>query len=570
MPKYTLLPQTVAAITSRHKTYWDKQRPELFRLKQCYETRMWDDRTGSDDRGFSSQAGINIEVPVGYETVETLMASLFTRQPGVVIRPGIQGNGSPDKAEALINNWTMRNRRVIEDAARLALIYPMSFVKLVPQDHPDPIRRVTAVAVPPWEVIIDRDAYRYDEQRFCGHIYYLPLPDAKAKFGNKRFEAGERAEYWDKSGMNSEMGYGGGGAKLGVGGYGSDEGEDGYFQFIKVVELYDFVNDKLLFWSPNYKSGDEFLDAGPIPFRRFDGSPDNNIIPMYFNHVPDKPLDGYSTLRRTYDQAFEMCIIRSFQANAVRKASRQWLVRKGTMDEEQMAQLISGVDGAYVEVETTDALSSVMMPVPHTSTPPEVQAYYEAVRSDKDRGSIMAPFTRGEATRSSATEIAALVAYTSSEVGRMARERDEMIELMSRGILNMYRVYLGEQPVTLLVKGKYLRVSGSDLYDDFNIYSQDNASTPVSDAIRKSELLGASNLLMAMGVPQQEMLKELVRTLNLPESFLQPAQPPPPEMMGPPGEGPLPSAGPAAAAALKGSGAGSPANLASAILDARR
>jgi hypothetical protein len=356
---------------------------------------------------------------------------------------------------------------------------------------------------------------------------------------------------------------------MGVGTPTLDEGEEGYFHFIKVVELYDFINDKLLFWSPNYKSGDEFLDVGPIPFRKFDGSPDNNVIPMYFNHVPDKPLDGYSTLRRTYDQAFEMNIIRSFQANAVRKASRQWLVKKGAMDEEQMAQLISGVDGAYVEVDA-DSLDGVMRAVPHTSTPPEVQAYYEAVRADKDRGSIMAPFTRGEATRSSATEIAALVAYTSSEVGRMARERDEMIELMSRGILNMYRVYLGEDPVTLLVKGKYLRVSGSDLYDDFNIYSQDNASTPVSDAIRKSELLGASNLLMAMGVPQQEMLKELVRTLNLPESFLQPAQPPPQEMMGPPQEGNLPSAGPAAAAALKGSGAGSPSNLASAILDARR
>jgi len=231
-----------------------------------------------------------------------------------------------------------------------------------------------------------------------------------------------------------------------------------------------------------------------------------------------------------------------------------------------MAQLISGIDGAYVEVDT-DTLDGVMRAVPHTSTPPEVQAYYEAVRADKDRGSIMAPFTRGEATRSSATEIAALVAYTSSEVGRMARERDEMIELLSRGILNMYRVYLGEEPVTLLVKGKYLRVSGADLYDDFNIYSQDNASTPVSDAVRKSELLGASNLLMAMGVPQQEMLKELVRTLNLPESFLQPAQPQAPVT---PQDGSLPSGGPAAAAALKGSGAGSPSNLASAILDAQR
>jgi hypothetical protein len=565
---YKLKAGTISTIASRHKDWWDRQRGELYRLKQCYETRIWDNSSGYDNRNYtSSLEGINIEVPVGYETVESAMASLFTRQPGVVIRPGIQGSGSPEKAEALINNWTLRNRRVIEDSARLALIYPMSFVKLAPQEHPDPIRRVTAVAVPPWEVILDRDAYRWDEQRFCGHVYYLPLPDAKVKFGNKRFDAGERLEYWDRDGLRTDGGsyLGVGPSKMGVGTPAMDESEEGYFQFIKVVELYDFVNDRLIFWSPNYKSGDELLDEGPIPFRKFDGSPDNNIIPMYFNHVPDKPLDGYSTLRRTYDQAFEMNIIRSFQANAVRKASRQWLVKKGAFDEEQMAQLIAGVDGAYVEVDT-DTLEGVMRAVPHTSTPPEVQAYYESVRSDKDRGSIMAPFTRGEATRSSATEIAALVAYTSSEIGRMARERDEMIEMLSRGILNMYRVYLGEEPVTLLVKGKYLRVSGTDLNDDFNIYSQDNASTPVSDAVRKSELLGASNLLQALGVPQDELLKELVRTLNLPESFLQPAQAQPQGMP----MGPLPSGGPAAAAALKGSGAGSPSNLAAQILDAQR
>jgi hypothetical protein len=222
------------------------------------------------------------------------------------------------------------------------------------------------------------------------------------------------------------------------------------------------------------------------------------------------------------------------------------------------------VDGAYVEVDS-DSLDGVMRAVPHTSTPPEVQAYYEAVKADKDRGSIMAPFTRGEATRSSATEIAALVAYTSSEVGRMARERDEMVEMLSRGILNMYRVYLGEQPVTLLVKGKYLRVSGADLDDDFNIYSQDNASTPVSDAVRKSELLGASSLLTGLGVPPAELLKELVRTLNLPESFLQA-----PTAMPQAPTGPLPSGGPAAAAALEGSGAGGPGALTAAILDAQR
>lgn len=569
MAGYELKAKTVAQIAARHKAYWDTQRPELFRLKQCYETRIWQSNgnNGSTTLGHHSLAadinGINIEVPVGYEHIESLMASLFTRQPGVTIRSGITGSGTPKKAEALFNNWCMRNRKMIEDASRLALIYPMSFVKIAPQAHTDPLRRITGAAVAPWDVILDRDAHNWVSQRYSGHTYYLPLPEAKEKFGNKKFEAGERVEYWDNGALGVREG------RIGVGTPEMDLDEESYFRFIKVVELYDFVNDKLLFWSPNWKSGEEFLDDGPIPFRNPDGSPSNNIVPMYYNHIPDKPMDGYSSLRRIYDQAFEMNIIRSFQANAVRKASRQWLVKKGALDEEQMAQLIAGVDGAYVEVDS-DTLSGVMIPVPHTSTPPEVTSYYEAVRADKDRGSIMAPFTRGESTRSSATEIAALVAYTSSEVGRMARERDDMIEMTARTVLNMFKVYLGEEPVTLLVKGEYLNVTGADLDEDFNIFSQDSASTPVSDAVRKSELLGAAQMLISLGVPQGEMLKEIVRTMNLPESFNIPETAVPEGPEGPAPGGSIPSAGPAAAAALKGAGIGSPGALAASILDQGR
>ena len=177
----------------------------------------------------------------------------------------------------------------------------------------------------------------------------------------------------------------------------------------------------------------------------------------------------------------------------------------------------------------------------------------------------MAPFTRGESTRSSATEVAALVAYTSSEVGRMARERDDMIEMTARTVLNMFKVYLGEEPVTLLVKGEYLNVKGADLDEDFNIFSQDSASTPVSDAVRKSELLGAAQMLISLGVPPDEMLKEIVRTMNLPESFNIPETAEPQEPIGS-----IPSAGPAAAAALKGAGIGSPSALAASILDQGR
>ena len=116
-------------------------------------------------------------------------------------------------------------------------------------------------------------------------------------------------------------------------------------------------------------------------------------------------------------------MVRTYQANAVRKASRQYLVKKGALDEEQMAQITSGIDGLFVEVDE-ESLAGVMTAVPQNPTPPELEFYVNQVQRDKDKGSILAPFTRGESSRTSATEAAALAAYTSSEIGRLATDRD--------------------------------------------------------------------------------------------------------------------------------------------------
>ena len=70
-----------------------------------------------------------------------------------------------------------------------------------------------------------------------------------------------------------------------------------------------------------------------------------------------------------------------------------------------MAQVASGIDGLFIEVDDEN-INNVVVPVPQNETPPELEYYYRQVQQDKDKGNILAPFTRGEATRSSATEIA--------------------------------------------------------------------------------------------------------------------------------------------------------------------
>ena len=200
-------------------------------------------------------------------------------------------------------------------------------------------------------------------------------------------------------------------------------------------------------------------------------------------------------------------MVRTFQANAVRKASRQYLVKKGVMDEEQMAQITSGIDGLFVEIDEEN-LAGAIAALPQNPTPPDLQFYVQQVQNDKDKGSILAPFTRGESSRTSATEAAALAAYTSSEIGRLARERDSMIEELAQAYLTMLSLYLEESGdrQLILIDNKPSVVNAGMLEDTFHIYAQDQASTPLSESVKKREFIQSIPTLQGLGVPSNVVL----------------------------------------------------------------
>jgi len=504
--KYELTPRSVKAIGEAHDRYWEEYRHELFKYKSAYETQFWSKHASQDQQ-------IYIQTADAYGYIESYISSLFTRNPGVIVKGGIRGRGDAEITQAVVNNWLIKQRNTIEDAARLALLYPMSFVKILPTRSEDLYTKMDMVAVPPWEIIVDRDARRWEDCRYVGHKYYINLVDATHRFGNKQFDPVEKVDYFQKYMFEKDKE-----ADF------YDSSFD-YYKFIEVTEIFDLHTRQVYFWTPNWQNGDKFLLKEEIPFIDTQGQPVIPIVPLYFNRIPDCPLDGYSAMRRIYDQIYETNLIRTFQANAVRKASRQYLVRRGALDEEQMAQITTGIDGLFVEVDDDD-LAGVVRPLPQNPTPPELEYYYQQVQSDKDKGSILAPFTRGESTRASATEIAALAAYTSSEVGRLARERDGMIEGVSKVYVNMLRLYMDVENVRDVIQiGNAPRaVVASDLDEAWEIYAQDQASTPISESVRKREFIQSIPLLQTLGVPNTTLLEEMVRSLGLPESFMADAQ----------------------------------------------
>jgi hypothetical protein len=538
-----ITPKIARTIYEQHEEYWNDRRPEMRRLRNAYLMRYW-------QRNMSYDESLLIETSRAYELIESFVASLFVRDPSVVVKPDLRGRGDPELAEEVSNNWLLNTRREIEDALRQSLIYPWSAMKLTPSREKDVLRRVEMTAVGPWDIIVDDAASSWQTQRYVGHRYFVPLEEAKKKYGNKKYAKRSFTRYIDYQ-DEPQM----------VAAYRRDEDPvtNQIDDFVLVVEFYDLVKERMLVWSPDYAEGKKFLydgielDVGVegepmlekfdgIPFRTASDKPIIPIVPLYMSRQPDEPLRGYSALRRVYDQVVEVNTIRTFQANGIRRAARQWMVEKGVLDEEAMSKIAQGQDGEFIEIELSpgQSLNSAIAPVPHNPVPTELQVYEQQVEDDFGRGSILAPFTRGEATKATATEITALAAYSASEIGRMARERDAAIAQCAQTYCVMIATLMGDETELVRLGGKAKAVQADDLIGDFGFFAQDSGSTPMSEAVKKQELMNLIPVLQALGVANQTILKSLVRVYGLSEEFLPKDIPTPPTPQPPaPGSDPM-------------------------------
>jgi hypothetical protein len=223
--------------------------------------------------------------------------------------------------------------------------------------------------------------------------------------------------------------------------------------------------------------------------------------------------------------------MRTYQAQGVRRMARQWMVRAGFLSEDGAAKIAQGLDGEFIEIDLppgADLMGNIMA-VPQAAIPADISLYAQTVDNDINAAGLLAPFTRGEVTKSTATEQNLLAAYTSSEVGRMARVRDGVITGIARTYNVMLSVVLGDdaEPLALPNPVGPTILSADDLTGDFQYWAVDAGTTPMSDLARQAVLERIAPLLVQLGTPPAEVLAELVRAYQLPESFL--AAPPPPE-----------------------------------------
>ena len=240
-------------------------------------------------------------------------------------------------------------------------------------------------------------------------------------------------------------------------------------------------------------------------------------------------MEGYSALGRVYDQCFEKNILRTFWANAVRRDSRQFIYKEGAFDEEALAKITSGVDGAMIPVDA-DSIGGLIDVVPVVPLSSNHGNYLNYIEQDLAKASLTAGFTRGEASKATATEVSALMQYTASELGKMARDRDGAIEAAVLLYIRMLLPLIEDSDKFVVATPAGAKVvSTAKLDANWSIYITDGGGTPMSEVLQKQQLMQLAPILPSLGVPLSKIKEEIVRLFNLPESFLieeeAPAQP---------------------------------------------
>ena len=502
----------IKTVLDEHNHFWDGQRAEMKRYRDVYENRFWQSEYMDDTM-------IRVETSDCFSYVEGFIASLFSRNPAVVIAKDasiIDGNAK--MAQAVVNRFLFDKREQLEIASRLALIYPSSFLKLSPTDSTDMLEKVSIRAIPCWEIIVDMDSSSWEEQRYIAHTYYLSMPEVREKFGAKKFTSIPKVDYFTPQEKYTGV---------------SEDLPDDYL-YIQVVEFYDLAYDKLYFWSPNYRDGGELLEKSDIPIRSYDDRPMSPICPLFYARKPEKPMCGMSAVCRVYDQFYEKNILRTYWANAVRRDSRQYLYKEGSLDEEALAKITAGVDGAMIPVDEP-VLDGIIRAVGVEPLSGNFDRYLGYIEQDINRGSILAPFSRGEATKATATEVTALAQYSASEIGKLARERDNAIEVIAVTYLRIVSLLAEDKEQAVIeVDGLPKVITVDDLDAKFKIVALDQSSTPLSEALKRTNLVQLLPVLTQLGVPPEKIKEELIRIYDLPESFLEEvaAPPAPPQGMG--------------------------------------
>lgn len=532
------------------------QRKRMERAKNAYESRLWKSEGRDED---SDQGGeIAVEVSRLPGIIQAYTGFLFLRSPRAIVSPDVEGQGDPTKAELVINRWFML-RRIHTKLSRCvgqSLLYRGSAIKLgLDLTRLRPQDRVWERTIPWWDLILDHDTLDEDDARFIGHEYWEDVAVLERRLG---IDIPDDAIVTKKDDYLS--------ARQPENTRSLPDGEDknNDRRWVRVLEWYNLIDDwesetgktrgvfQLYLVEQLRKDKRRPLIEGAMPFQDPDGMPCVPIIPLIFDHEMEKPFAGIAMADRVYDQCKEIALLRSAQANAVRRDARVLFVNKNAgMTEADLAQWVQGKDGSivFVDMDKAQSWDKAFFIPKFGSLSQNYQTYEMAIEADLNQGANVPRFARGEAmgSRTTATEVRQLNQYMENRFGELARIKDAWVAEISRVLLRVM-VMAMKAPALLLNSDKAtddpeakkpdvltyqegtkrvsVQVSVKDLEAEFDIGIADSASTPLTKELRKQDLVLLGDRLMGLwdqarqGNPMATaLLKSMVDLFDLPADF---------------------------------------------------
>jgi hypothetical protein len=504
----------IHGILTAHDTYWSNQRPLMQKLKRAYKG------SALDDTMMTINEDILVETSDGYAFVQSYVASLFAKDPALTIERGPEEKGDAKLTEVVANNFVHKQVETFKTSITKGLVFPFCGIKLGFQKRTSPLDQIRAKVIQPWDMILDTDAEEWDTQRYIGHRYYIPISEAYDRFGRKKFQGTQREEYLTSSrtvGIQYRP-------RMSIGSGGSIT-----LTYVEIFEIYDLINDQRIIYSPNLNTNDGIIERIKIPVRMIDGSPCVPISPMYICYDIDKPLRGWSSLQRILRAIEENNLGRTSLADSVRRNARLFAARKGLLDKQAIQTITENKDMSIVELEISPEtpISNAFYQIPSPGVNSDLFTYLNYIREDLERGSVTAPFTRGQSTNSTATEIAALSQYTSTEVGSMGRSRDLCIERVAEIYIRMLYYLLaeaeqdGKSSKIVITHGNQRSVLTADTINAaFRYTAADQSSTPMAASVKRQRFLESFGTLMSLGADPKALLKYMVREFEYSDDFI--------------------------------------------------
>lgn len=522
------LKQFYKLILSKHQNHWDSRRDILQDYMNLYTSQFYNE---SKDQVDIKGNGIRkVETPYSFNSIESYVNQLFLVDPAVVVEADPMSQNDPTPIETLCNRWLTSHYKTFENATRLGLIYDMAYVKVYgdakrfkPETPSSILSSVRMCALKPWEVITDLEAESFENQRFAGHTYQITLAEAKAKYGDKEYLPNSK-DFFFKEDFGDFTG------STAANSTNAPLVPDKY-RYIRIVEVYDLIEDQLVIWTPDHKNGFYVLKKTKLPIRNSDDEPMLPIIPIIFAWRPDNPLVGLSTMGRGYSSYKELNDLRTYMANAVRTQKRVYIANKERFTESMAKQMMSGPDGVIILAEPPADQGSFnvgdyIQEVPIADVSSDFSAYEQSILRDIAQSTLLGPNSRGEVTRASATEVSYISQYAASDSAKMARQKAETVQLAAETYIRTLVSLMAEEDNFSLVieqqtgeKAGSVTIGKKDLEGKFQYVSVDQANSPITKAMKKQQFLQVLPILLQSGADTNVLREEIVSLFELPPSL---------------------------------------------------